>query len=196
MKCVLLKLSEKDHYYVAYNFSAFYWIWNLIFLTLSSFELNFFLLYMGSVLELGFPALPRACTFMCALTHLHTYSQMRLQTHEYADARTHWFMHWQLCAHSPALTFSCTHNCAEVTLTHIHTRTRSLKFACLCIHEHNRTHSLILACLHMHAFVSTHKIAHACTITLALTRTCTHTHLHMNMKIVFSVSYVLCLWYI
>ena len=81
----LLKLSEKDYYYVAYRFSTSYWIW--FFLTLNSFELFFLLLCF--LLDWRFLVLQS----MHERTRIHTHTHARIRRHLHALIRERIIVH-------------------------------------------------------------------------------------------------------
>ena len=199
----LLKLSEKNYYYVAYQFSTLYLIWNLSYF-LNSFILRFLSTIVISI-KMRLPCTPyRACTRTRMRTHtrmyfVHIHTHTRISWHPYKFARTHTCMHACLHLHALSLarTYSCMHShSSALTLlrtctlsqsrsnidarTHTQTQSHSLCLTLTYSHSHIHTLAGCRICKHTRMHAHAHIRAYIKLNTLPPNCTCTHAHTHIN----------------
>ena len=196
---IILKLSEKNYYYVAYRFSMFYLTLNVSFFQLWTI-LNADFFYYCVSCDIEWKILTRHRTYMhtraCFLTHAHTYVYIHMNTwvsrhsnpltlkHTLEDGQT------QRHSHSKTRTWTCLHSNTlalehACTIEHTHLKTLALEDSFTRRLFHSKTLSLEDAHTQTLALEDAHsaRSLHSKKLTLEDARTWTHTRTHLHLQL-------------
>ena len=191
MRWILLELSGKNYYYVAYGFSTYNLTLNFSFWSLNSFEFRIFFLLLCFLLEWRFHTLHKAClhTRTYALTHAHTYVFSPEHTQKQTLKLTHTWKHSHLARTHSTRTDSLYLNTLALYLNtpSLDFHTLTLDSNTLALDTNTLAHSFTVALTHIHvhagAIVSTLMYAHAHIRAYSIAHLPSRSHMHWCTRV-------------